>query len=66
MSELELNSGILALDEERFEDAVEHFTEGAKLSSASSMFNLALCYELGLGTTINYEKVSFLKSVLKT
>lgn len=59
MSELELNSGIIALEEERYTDAIEHFTEGAKLASPSNIFNLALCYELGLGTSINYEKVNF-------
>lgn len=65
MSELELSSGILALEEKRYEDAIEHFTEGAKLSSVSSMFNLGLCYELGLGTSVDYAKVNLSKFILK-
>ena len=61
MGELELDCGSKALEEKRYEDAMEHFLMGSKLSSAGSMFNLALCYELGIGTSIDYVKVSLLK-----
>lgn len=67
MGELELDYGSKALEEERYEDAVEHFITGAKLSSAASMFNLGLCYELGLGTSTDYAKVNikiYIKQVL--
>ena len=57
MGELELDCGSKAIEEERYEDAFQHFTTGAELSSIPSMFNLGLCYELGLGTTIDYAKV---------
>lgn len=57
MGELELNFGSRAVEEKRYEDAIEHFSAGAKLSSPGSMFNLGLCYELGLGTSMNYAKV---------
>ncbi|KAJ8681277.1 hypothetical protein QAD02_017064 [Eretmocerus hayati] len=56
IGELELNCGSRAIEEKRFEDAVQHFTNGSELSSVESMFNLALCYELGLGTSANYAK----------
>ncbi|XP_001603280.1 DAP3-binding cell death enhancer 1 [Nasonia vitripennis] len=56
LGELELDYGSKALEEKRYEDAVEHFTTGANLSSTASMFNLALCYELGLGTSTDYAK----------
>lgn len=58
LGELELDYGSKALEEHRYEDAVEHFITGAKLSSPASMFNLALCYELGLGISTDYAKVS--------
>lgn len=64
MGELELNFGSQAVEEERYEDAIEHFSAGAKLSSAGSMFNLGLCYELGLGTSMNYAKVGLSKLYL--
>lgn len=34
-----------------------HFSAGAKLSSPGSMFNLGLCYELGIGTLADQAKV---------
>lgn len=34
-----------------------HFVRGAKQSSAASMFNLGLCYELGIGTLADQKKV---------
>ncbi|KAI4485357.1 hypothetical protein M0804_006862 [Polistes exclamans] len=58
MGEFELNYGIKALDEKRYNDAVNHFSAGAKLSSPASMFNLGLCYELGLGTLVDYAKAA--------
>ena len=57
MGELEFNCGAKAMEEERYGDAFEHFYTGAKLSSTGSMFNLALCYELGLGTSADNQKV---------
>uniref|UniRef100_A0A0C9PQ57 YbeQ_0 protein n=2 Tax=Fopius arisanus TaxID=64838 RepID=A0A0C9PQ57_9HYME len=50
MGEFELRYGIKALEEHRYSDAMEHFLVGAQLKSPGSMFNLGLCYELGIGT----------------
>ncbi|XP_029052241.1 protein SHC1-like [Osmia bicornis bicornis] len=58
MAEFELHYGLKALEERRYKDAVKHFTGGANLSSAASMFNLGLCYELGLGTLVDYTKAA--------
>ncbi|XP_043670729.1 uncharacterized protein LOC122630362 [Vespula pensylvanica] len=58
MGEQELHFGLKALDEKRYNDAVRHFSTGIKFSSVESMFNLGLCYELGLGTLIDYTKAA--------
>nr|XP_033330651.1 uncharacterized protein LOC117222826 [Megalopta genalis] len=58
IGEFELHYGLKALEEKRYKDAIKHFTTGAKLSSAASMFNLGLCYELGLGTLADYSKAA--------
>jgi TPR repeat protein len=60
IGELELDYGSKALEEKRYDDAFKHFITGTKLSSAGSMFNLALCYELGLGTATDFVKVTFI------
>lgn len=57
MGEFELKFGVKALDEERYKEALEHFRTGAELSSPGSMFNLGVCYELGLGTPTDTVKV---------
>lgn len=57
VGEYEFRSGIHALKEKRYKDALMHFSEGAKLSSPGSMFNLGLCYELGIGTSVDQKKV---------
>lgn len=56
--EFELHYGLKALEEKRYKDAINHFTTGAKLSSTASMFNLGLCYELGLGTLADQKKAA--------
>ncbi|XP_015112288.1 uncharacterized protein LOC107037961 isoform X2 [Diachasma alloeum] len=53
MGEFELRYGIKALEEHRYNDAMEHFLVGAQLKSPGSMFNLGLCYELGIGTRMD-------------
>ncbi|XP_053977807.1 uncharacterized protein LOC128875871 [Hylaeus volcanicus] len=58
MGEFELRYGLKALKEKRYKDAIKHFTTGAKLSSTASMFNLGLCYELGLGTLVDQAKAA--------
>ncbi|KZC09976.1 PREDICTED: uncharacterized protein LOC107188082 [Dufourea novaeangliae] len=58
MGEYELRHGLKALEEKRYQDAIKHFTAGAKLSSVASMFNLGLCYELGLGTLVDQKKAA--------
>ncbi|KAK2583049.1 hypothetical protein KPH14_009087 [Odynerus spinipes] len=58
MGEFELQFGLKALDEKRYKDAMRHFAAGAKFSSPESMFNLGLCYELGLGTLADYTKAA--------
>lgn len=50
MGEYEFQMGMKALEDKRHKDAVKHFSTGASLSSSASMFNLALCHELGVGT----------------
>ncbi|XP_014488856.1 PREDICTED: uncharacterized protein LOC106752022 isoform X2 [Dinoponera quadriceps] len=58
IGEFELRYGIKALEEKRYKDAWTHFSKGAKLFSPASMFNLALCYELGIGTLADPEKAA--------
>ncbi|XP_011697392.1 PREDICTED: uncharacterized protein LOC105455625 [Wasmannia auropunctata] len=58
VGEYELRFGIKALEEKRYKDALMHFTVGAKLSSPGSMFNLGLCYELGIGTLADQAKAA--------
>lgn len=57
VAEFELQYGLKALEEKRYKDAIKHFTVGASLSSAASMFNLGLCHELGLGTLVDHRQV---------
>ncbi|XP_072752208.1 uncharacterized protein [Anoplolepis gracilipes] len=56
VGEYELRYGIEALEEKRYKDALMHFSAGANLSSPGSMFNLGLCYELGIGTLADQKK----------
>ncbi|XP_050463970.1 uncharacterized protein LOC126858010 isoform X2 [Cataglyphis hispanica] len=56
LGEYELRYGIKALKEKRYKDALMHFSAGANLSSPGSMFNLGLCYELGIGTLADQKK----------
>ncbi|KAM0725647.1 Chitin synthase regulator SKT5 [Formica fusca] len=56
LGEFELRYGIKALEEKRYKDAMMHFSAGANLSSPGSMFNLGLCYELGIGTLADQKK----------
>ncbi|KAG7206480.1 hypothetical protein KM043_003825 [Ampulex compressa] len=56
--EFQLRFGVKALEEERYRDAITHFTAGAKLSSPGSMFNLGICYELGLGILADQAKAA--------
>ncbi|KYM84304.1 Protein SHC1 [Atta colombica] len=58
IGEYELRFGIKALEEKRYADALIHFSAGAKLSSPGSMFNLGLCYELGIGTLADQAKAA--------
>ncbi|KOX74020.1 Protein sel-1 like protein 2 [Melipona quadrifasciata] len=58
VAEFELQYGLKALEEERYKDAIKHFTVGANLSSAASMFNLGLCHELGLGTLVDHRQAA--------
>ncbi|XP_012277180.1 uncharacterized protein LOC105697980 [Orussus abietinus] len=58
MGEYALLHGIKALEDKRYKDALEHFSEGAKFSSPGSIFNLGLCHELGLGTVIDCVKAA--------
>ncbi|KAK1135723.1 hypothetical protein K0M31_000304 [Melipona bicolor] len=58
VAEFELQYGLKALEEERYKDAIKHFTVGASLSSAASMFNLGLCHELGLGTLVDHRQAA--------
>lgn len=52
-----MRHGIKALEEKRYTDALVHFATGAKMSCAGSMFNLGLCYELGIGTVADQSEV---------
>ncbi|XP_051161623.1 uncharacterized protein LOC127281777 [Leptopilina boulardi] len=53
LGQCELNLGITALKDERYEDALKNFSTGAKLFSPASIFNLGLCHELGFGTKVD-------------
>jgi len=57
VGEYELHYGIKALKQKRYKDAFMHFSAGANLSSPGSMFNLGICYELGIGTLADQKKV---------
>ncbi|EZA58089.1 hypothetical protein DMN91_005537 [Ooceraea biroi] len=58
VAEYELHHGIKALEEKRHKDALMHFIAGAKVSSPESMFNLGLCYELGIGTVADQSEAA--------
>lgn len=58
LGEHELRHGIKALEEKRYTDALVHFATGAKMSCAGSMFNLGLCYELGIGTVADQSEAA--------
>ncbi|XP_012226819.1 uncharacterized protein [Linepithema humile] len=58
VGQYELCYGIKALKEKRHEDALMHFSMGAKQSSPGSMFNLGLCHELGIGTVVDQKKAA--------
>lgn len=62
MGQCELNLGITALKDERYEDALKNFSTGAKLFSPASIFNLGLCHELGFGTKVDDIKVKELNN----
>lgn len=53
LGEYELRLGITALNDKRYEDALNNFSTGAKLFSPASTFNLGLCHELGFGTKVD-------------
>ena len=55
MGEYELCLGIKAIKNKRYNEALENFSTGAKLSSLGSMFNL--CHKLGLETIVDNVKV---------
>jgi hypothetical protein len=52
----ELYHGVKVLDAKYYKDVFMHFA-GAETSSAESMFNLDLCYELDIGTVANQSEV---------
>ncbi|XP_015509806.1 uncharacterized protein [Neodiprion pinetum] len=58
MGEFEFQMGMKALEEKRHKEAVKHFSAGASLASSASMFNLAVCHEMGLGTSVNHKEAA--------
>lgn len=58
MGEFELRVGVKALQDKHYKEALKHFSVGAKLSHPGSTFNLGLCYEMGLGTLVDYVKAA--------
>lgn len=59
VGELENRLGLRCMSKQRYRKAIIHFAAGSALQNSSATFNLAQCYELGLGTRQNYEKVCY-------
>lgn len=57
MGELENRQGLRCVSKKRYRKAVIHFSAGTALRNSSAAYNLAQCYELGLGTSQDYSKV---------
>lgn len=45
------------MSSKRYKKAVIHFAAGSALQNGSAAFNLAQCYELGLGISQDFVKV---------
>lgn len=51
-------SGIICMQEKRYEEAYEHLITAAKLKNAGSRYNLGILYEYGLGVEKSLEEAA--------
>lgn len=58
IAEFENRMGLQCMSKKRYRRAMAHFVAGSALQNSAAMFNLAQCYELGLGTSKDLAKVS--------
>lgn len=58
VGELENRLGMRCMSKRRYRKAVVHFSAGTALRNHSATFNLAQCYELGLGTAKDLSKAA--------
>lgn len=61
VGELENRLGLRYMSKKRYRKAVVHFSAGMALDNASAAYNLAQCYELGLGTSQDFSLVIMIK-----
>ena len=57
VGELENRLGLRCMTKKYYRKAVVHFSAGMALENSSAAFNLAQCYELGLGTPQDFSMV---------
>lgn len=60
MGEAENRRGILCMSKQHNGEAIKHFHRASQLNYAPGAFNLAQCYELGIGTKQDFKQVLFL------
>lgn len=57
MGEAENRQGILLMSQHRNGEAIKHFRRASQLNYPPGAFNLAQCYELGIGTKQDFKEV---------
>nr|XP_018896436.1 PREDICTED: uncharacterized protein LOC109030097 [Bemisia tabaci] len=55
MAEVEHQHGMECIEQKHYRRAVKHFQEASKFNYAPAAYNLALCYERGLGTSQDFK-----------
>lgn len=58
LGEAENRRGILCMSQHRNSDAVKHFRRASQFNYAPAAFNLAQCYELGIGTKQDFKQAA--------
>lgn len=61
MAEVEHQHGMECIEQKHYRRAVKHFQEASKFNYAPAAYNLALCYERGLGTSQDFKMVNINK-----
>lgn len=65
MGEAENRRGVLCLSQHRNGEAIKHFRRASHLKYAPGAFNLAQCYELGIGTKQDFKQVFMILLLLR-